>query len=279
MRHRREQFVLERLLDLARDRQLHRLTASGRIGQLVVQRPFDAGSALTIDVGVADHMGGEARLRIEAVRFPLEGEARLPDRVHRFDHARRGTPPQVEEALVGAEHGEIGRLVTLRHELRELAREIQLVADDLSRPEADGPRIDRTRQGLAVAVDDVAALRDQRRKSALGAGMVAERRQIENPQHDQGDDAGIDQQAEHQPLVHHCQDLASLPDKSEPLGPWCDESGGRCVHRAVPEFPVVFFELALAGSGASGSTLAVRTGFVTGLAAATIFLSPAFLSA
>ena len=40
----------------------------------------------------------------------------------------------------------------------------------------------------------------------------------------------------------------------------------------------VFFELAFAGSGASGSTLAMRTGFVTGFAAASAFLSPAFLS-
>ena len=81
-------------------------------------------------------------------------------------------------------------------------------------------------------------------QAALGAGMVAERREIEDAKDDERDDAGIDQQAEHQPLVHHGQDLASLTDKSEPLGPGCDESGSRCVHRAVPESLAVFFELA-----------------------------------
>src|SRR5215207_1563285 len=271
--------MLERLLDLARDRQLDRLSASGRIGQLVVEGPFDPGSALPVDVGVADHVRGEARLRIEPVRLTLQRNTRLADRVHRFDQARRRPPPQVEEALVGAKHGEIGRLVLLRHQLREPARELQLVADDLARPESDGPGVDRPGKRLAVAIDDVPTLGDQGRNPSLGAGMIAECREIEDPDDDQRDDAGVDQKAEHQPLVHHGQNLPSLPDKSEPLGPGCDESGGRCVHRAVPEFPVVFFELALAGSGASGSTLAVRTGFVTGPAASASFLSPAFLSA
>ena len=42
----------------------------------------------------------------------------------------------------------------------------------------DGPGIDGPRQGLAVAVDDVAALRDQRGYPALATGVIAERREI-----------------------------------------------------------------------------------------------------
>ena len=91
--------------------------------------------------------------------------------------------------------------------------------------------------------------------------MVAERREIEDAQRDDRNDAGIDQHAEHQPLVHHREQLAALADQSEPLGPWRDESGRRCVHRSAAislEWPECF-----AGSGASGSTFAIRTGLVT----------------
>src|SRR6186997_49869 len=108
--------------------------------------------------------------------------------------------------------------------------------------------------------------------------MIAKGREIQDSQDDQRDHPAIDQHAEHQPLMHHCKNLAPLADKAKPLGPGCDESGRRCVHRAVPESLVVFFKLAFTGSGASGSTLAIRTGFVTGLDAASTFLSPAFFA-
>ncbi len=165
----------------------------------------------------------------------------------------------------------------LRHQPRQVAGKLKSVADDLLRPQPDGPGVHRARQRNAVAVDDVAALRDQLGQTSLGPCMIAERRKIEDTQHDNRNDAAIDQQAEHQPLVHHRQNLPSLPDKSEPLGPRRDESGCRCVHRAVPK-SLVFFDLAAAGSGASGSTLAVRIGFVTGFTSAARVLSPAFLS-
>src|SRR5262249_58006881 len=102
----------------------------------------------------------------------------------------------------------------------------------------------------------------------------AEGRKIEDPERDQRDDADIDQHAEHQPLMHDRQQLATLADESEPLGPWRDESGRRCVHRSAVEsleLPECF-----AGSGASGSALAIRTGFVTGLFDATTGLSTDF---
>src|SRR6266511_2189973 len=105
--------------------------------------------------------------------------------------------------------------------------------------------------------------------------MIAEGCEVEDPQGDQRDDSGIDKHAEHQPLVHDREQLASLADESEPLGPLRDESGRRCVHLSAwksLELPECFAE-----SGASGSTFAIRTGFVTGLADATAGLSTDFL--
>ena len=161
------------------------------------------------------------------------------------------------------EQREILLLAMLRHQLCEAPRQRELVADHLVRMDGDGPGVDRPRQRIAVAVDDVAALRDVGGQPLLAPGMVAEGGEIEDSQRDDGDDAGIDQHAEHQPLVHDGEQLPALADQSEPLGPWRDESGRRCVHRSAAvslELPECF-----AGSGASGSTFAIRTGFVTGL--------------
>ena len=82
--------MLERLLDPARDRQLHRLAARDRVGQLVVERALHAGDAAAVDVGVADDVRGKAGLRVEPVGLALEREARLAERVDRLDQAGRG---------------------------------------------------------------------------------------------------------------------------------------------------------------------------------------------
>src|SRR5437868_15486035 len=105
--------------------------------------------------------------------------------------------------------------------------------------------------------------------------MVAKRGEPENPESDQSDQPQINQHAEHQPLVHDGENLAALTDESEPLGPGRDESGRRCVHRPGCR-SLEIFGVCLPGSGASGSTFASRTGFVTGLATATIGLSTEF---
>jgi hypothetical protein len=78
--------------------------------------------------------------------------------------------------------------------------------------------------------------------------------------------------------MHDREDLAAPPDQSEPLGPWCDESGGRCVHRSETVSLAVVLA-GLPGSGASGSVFAIRTGFVMGLAAARPGLSTDFFGA
>src|SRR4051794_40731752 len=141
----------------------------------------------------------------------------------------------------------------------------------------NGPGINRPRQWIAISINDVAALRDQRSEPLLAAGMVAERGKVENSKRDDRDDPGINEHAEHQPLVHDREQLAALADESEPLGPWRDESGRRCVHLSA----VSSLELpeCLAGSGASGSSFASLTVFVTGLTNATAGLSTDFLVA
>ena len=46
--------------------------------------------------------------------------------------------------------------------------------------DGDGPGVDRPRERLAVAIDDVAAIRDQAGQTFLAAGVIAERRKVEN---------------------------------------------------------------------------------------------------
>ena len=268
--------MLERLLDPAVDRQSERLSARLRIREILVERPFHAGDAVAVDIGVAEHMRGEGRLRIQAVRFALDRETRLAERVHRFHQRRRRTAAQVKEGLAGLQKREILFFALLGHQLGEATRESELVADHLAGMDRDRPRVDRARERIAIAVDDVAAFGHQRGQPLLSPGMVAEGGQVEDPERDDRDDTGIDQHAKHQPLMHHRQQLAALADESEPLGPWRDESGRRCVHRSGVES--LGLPGCLAGSGASGSTFASRIGFVTGLVAATAGLSTVFLA-
>jgi len=49
--------------------------------------------------------------------------------------------------------------------------------------------------------------------------MITERCEPEDAKGDQRNDSGINQHAEHQPLVHDAEQLAALADQSEPLGP------------------------------------------------------------
>src|SRR5437868_4154284 len=137
----------------------------------------------------------------------------------------------------------------------------------------DRPGVDRACQRIAVAIDDIASLRDVRGQLLLTPGMIAEGCEIEDTQGDNGDDAGIDQHSEHQALVHNGEQLTALADQSEPLGPWRDESGRRCVHLSAVR-PLECF----AGSGASGSTFASCTGLVTARAATIAGLSTDFLA-
>ena len=221
--------MLERLLHLARDRQRQRSTAGGGIGQYLVERALGPRRAMAVDVGEAEHMRGEAGLRVEPVGAAVEREARLAKRVDRLDQMRRGAACKEIEGLVRTQHRQIVGSVTLGHQPGERAGEVELVADHASGVDADAPHVDRPGKQLALAIDDVAARRDQRDRPAAPPGMVAERRQPHQPKHDDGDDPGIEDHPEHQPLVDDREDLPPLSDQTEPLGP-CDESGRRGVH-------------------------------------------------
>ena len=49
--------------------------------------------------------------------------------------------------------------------------------------------------------------------------MIAERREIEDPNRNQRDHADIDQHADHQPLVHDRKHLPPLSNETKPVGP------------------------------------------------------------
>ena len=66
------QLMLQRLLDPAGDGQHQRLAAGRGIGEVFIERPLDTGGAMTVDVGKAEYVGGEACLRIEAVWLALD---------------------------------------------------------------------------------------------------------------------------------------------------------------------------------------------------------------
>ena len=293
LRHRALQLMLERLLDRAGDRQFQRRAALRRIAQPVVERALDPGAAIAVDVGIAEHVRGERGLRIEPVGLARQRHPRLAERVDRVDQPRRGAAAEIIEFARRAEHGEIGRGVLFGHQLGQLLRQRELVADDLRRLDADRPGVDRHRQRLAVAVDDVAALGGEVERPALAPGMVAERREIDQAQHDQRDDPAVDQHPDHQPLVHHRENLAALSDEAEPLGP-CDESGRSERSLAGAGFLGGFRQLVairvapaavalgLGGvpdKGPSGSAVAVLTGFTAGAGLALARCSPAGLAA
>ena len=62
------------------------------VGQALVERALDPGGAATVDIGIAEHMRGEAGLRIEPLGLALDRQARLTQRIDRLDQrrARRG---------------------------------------------------------------------------------------------------------------------------------------------------------------------------------------------
>src|SRR5688572_13810811 len=133
--------------------------------------------------------------------------------------------------------------------------------------DCDGPGVDRAGERLPVAVDNIAAFRDQGCEANLTSRMITEGCKPKDPQRNKGDDPGVDQHPEHESLVHHREHLPALTDESKPLGPWRDESGRRCVHRARAE-SLADLAGGLLGRGASGSVAASRTGLITGFALA-----------
>ena len=61
-----------------------------------------------------------------------------------------------------------------------MLRKGELVADDLRGMDGDRPRIDRPRQWLAIPVDDVGAIGNQRGETFLAAGVITESGEIQD---------------------------------------------------------------------------------------------------
>src|SRR5438270_4826118 len=172
--------MIERLLNSAVDRQGQCLPASSRIRQKGVECAFHPGNAVPVNVGVADDMGSEARLGVEPVWLAIDCKARLADRIDRLDQRRGGTAAEIEERFIGAEESEILLLAIFRHQLRKTPGERELITDHLVRMNGDRPRIDRSRQRVAVPVDDIATLRNVGSQFLPTTGMIAERREVED---------------------------------------------------------------------------------------------------
>jgi hypothetical protein len=82
-------FMLERLLDRARDGQFERGSALGGVAQAVVEGALDAGAAIAVDIGVAKDVGGKRGLRVEAVGLARQGHARFAKCIDRIDQPGR----------------------------------------------------------------------------------------------------------------------------------------------------------------------------------------------
>ena len=152
------QFVLQRLLHPARDRKHQRRVALVRVAQPVLELALDTAGALAVDVGEAKHVGGQAGLRIQPVGLALKLQPRLAEGIDPLDKLRLRAATKEVEIPVGHQHRVVGGRILLWHQLGQLLRQFQLVADDLFRLEADRPGIDRSGQRNAIAVDDVGAV-------------------------------------------------------------------------------------------------------------------------
>ena len=246
---------------------VQRLAARGRIGQMLVDRALHPATPCAVDVGVADDMGGKAGLGIEPVGLALDREARFADRVDRLDQRRRGAAAQIDKrAYPTSACAKYGSSLMLGHQFGQAPRERQacrrlpgsdewpMVHASIVRARGSPSRSTMSpRSGMRASNPPCGR---HGRRMPRGRGSCSD---------DNRDDPGIDQHAEHQPLVHDRQHLAPLPDEAEPLGPWRDESGRRCVHRSVPESwrsP----RMAWPEAAPAGRPSARRTGFVTGVA-------------
>ena len=120
MGHSAQQLGLERLLNPAVDRQSERLTAGRGIRQIFVERALHPSDSVAVDIGVADDVRRKAGLRVKPIGFTLDGEARLSERVHRFDQFGRSPAPEIKERLSRPQHCEILFRRMLGHQLGEM---------------------------------------------------------------------------------------------------------------------------------------------------------------
>src|SRR3546814_2030803 len=68
-------FVAHHMLHADVEAQFERIAGARGIAQLLVEMLLDAGNALAVDIGVAQHMDGQRTLRIDAALLVMEIEA------------------------------------------------------------------------------------------------------------------------------------------------------------------------------------------------------------
>ncbi len=128
---------LQRRLHAAVDRQCNRRAAGGGIEQARVERLLHAERALAVDIGPAEHMGGERGLGVEALGLAGEGDRRLADRVHLRHELGRRAAAQIDEALPRFQHRNIIGDAVLGHRGGELLRHLHRIVDELLGVQAD----------------------------------------------------------------------------------------------------------------------------------------------
>ncbi len=152
-RDRRHQFLAQHMLHADVDRERERTAAAL---QHFVERLLHAGEAFAVDIGEADHMGGQRALRIDAALVALEINPRDAEPVHVILLARREMAPDPHEGTVARELGLHFRLAQLGQHRDQLAGGFAGV-DHMLRIGVERRRGERGRQQFAVAVDDVGA--------------------------------------------------------------------------------------------------------------------------
>ena len=148
--HRLRQLVPHRRLHPQIDRQPQRLRI---LAQALVEEPLGAGDALRVHVHGADHVGGDAPLRVAAALGRLEIDAGDAEVVDRQLLLRADAAGQVDELLVAAQPGARDLQIELRQHLLQASGRVVGV-DHLLRVGIQPGGRHRERQDLAVPVRD-----------------------------------------------------------------------------------------------------------------------------
>ena len=86
-------FAFHCCLDARVNRKSHRPSARLRIGQLRIQDTLHPRNTASVEISIAQHMGGECRLRIKPFGFAGVGHGRLTQRVDLGDQIGQRAPP------------------------------------------------------------------------------------------------------------------------------------------------------------------------------------------
>ena len=154
------QFLVQDELHPGVERQLHRPARCSCT--VLVERPLDAGEPVIVDAAKPDDMRGQIAERIDPALLVLELQARDAEAVDLVLLARRQAPLDPDKALARGQLGvQLGR-VELRQNRGDGPRRLARI-EDLARVGIERRAVERRRQQLAVAVEDIGAHRRRRR--------------------------------------------------------------------------------------------------------------------